>query len=129
MPASQPFSENMREIADSMGVFFYQRFSMMEASLFLRCSLNDLKKIVKQHKISFIQVTSDQVDFFGFQLLEYLLKSITIKSQTDPSASSPERIVRSKELQNLTGLSRTTIWRLERKGDFPHRAPCVRIVV
>ncbi|WP_136515955.1 AlpA family phage regulatory protein [Geomonas edaphica] len=30
-------------------------------------------------------------------------------------------IVRPRDLPALTGLSRTTIWRLERAGDFPKR--------
>ncbi|HIJ25790.1 MAG: AlpA family phage regulatory protein [Gammaproteobacteria bacterium] len=43
-------------------------------------------------------------------------------SSSAGSASS-ERIVRAKELQELTGLSRTTLWRMERKGEFPDRVP------
>lgn len=35
----------------------------------------------------------------------------------------PDKIIRSKEVQELTGLSRTTIWRLEREGKFPARVP------
>ena len=31
-----------------------------------------------------------------------------------------DRIVRSRELRNFVGLSRSTIWRLERAGLFPH---------
>ena len=34
---------------------------------------------------------------------------------------APDKIIRSKEVQELTGLSRTTIWRLERAGKFPAR--------
>jgi len=30
-------------------------------------------------------------------------------------------IYRAKELQQVTGLSRSTIWRLEKEGNFPHR--------
>jgi predicted DNA-binding transcriptional regulator AlpA len=120
----QPFSDNMKEIADSMGISMYQRFSLMEASLFLRCTEADLQKLTRTHKISYIQVTSEQIDFFGFQLLEYLLKSVVTKSpSSDTATSSPERIVRAKELQELTGLSRTTLWRLERRGEFPDRVP------
>ena len=117
-----PFSDNMVEIANSMGISMYQRFNTMEAALFLRCSEDDLQKLIRTHKISFIQVTKEQVDFFGFQLLEYLMNHVVTKvpSSTD---SSPERIVRAKELQELTGLSRTTIWRMERKGEFPGRVP------
>jgi len=32
-----------------------------------------------------------------------------------------DRIIRMKELQLLTGLSRVTIWRREREGNFPQR--------
>jgi len=31
------------------------------------------------------------------------------------------RLLRLAEVRNLTGLSRSTIWRLERAGAFPHR--------
>ena len=31
------------------------------------------------------------------------------------------KIVRIQYVINVTGLSRTTIWRLERRGDFPNR--------
>jgi len=39
------------------------------------------------------------------------------------SQLSPERIFRSKEVQKMTGLSHISIWRLERKGEFPARVP------
>lgn len=32
-----------------------------------------------------------------------------------------KRLLRAPEVEELTGLSRTTIWRLERAGDFPPR--------
>ncbi len=32
-----------------------------------------------------------------------------------------ERFLREPEVQKITGLSRTTRWRLERDGKFPHR--------
>ena len=32
-----------------------------------------------------------------------------------------DRFVREKEVERLTGLSRTTRWRLERQGKFPRR--------
>ena len=35
----------------------------------------------------------------------------------DPS----RRILRLPEVLEMTGLSRTTVWRLERKGEFPRR--------
>ena len=32
-----------------------------------------------------------------------------------------DRIIRSEEVQELTGLGRTTLWRYENKGQFPRR--------
>lgn len=34
---------------------------------------------------------------------------------------TPHKILRANEVENLTGLSKTTIWRQERKGQFPQR--------
>jgi prophage regulatory protein len=31
------------------------------------------------------------------------------------------RVQRAREVQRLTGLSRSTLWRLEKDGDFPKR--------
>lgn len=117
-----PFDNQLSKIADSMGIALYQRLSMQEASVFLRCQIEDLHKLVEQTKIEYIRVTDERIDFFGYQLLQYLLGSIQELTPTQP-ASSIDRIIRSKELQNLTGLSRTTLWRLERAGKFPDRVP------
>ncbi len=120
----EPFPDNMVEMANNMGISMYQRFSTNEASLFLRCSIDDLMKLTRIHKISFIQVTKEQIDFFGFQLLQYLVDNVVTKPTTRFTPDTlPERIVRAKELHELTGLSRTTIWRMERKGEFPTRVP------
>jgi predicted DNA-binding transcriptional regulator AlpA len=120
-PMKEPISENVLQIADSMGISLYQRFSSQEASLFLRINLEELKKLIDQRKISFICVTNEQVDFFGYQLLEYLLNSVVTKNSYFNEPNLPDRILRSKEVQDMTGLSRTTLWRLERKGEFPAR--------
>jgi prophage regulatory protein len=37
-----------------------------------------------------------------------------------------EKIIRQREVVHLTGLSRTTIWRLERAGQFPKRRRLTR---
>ena len=119
----KPFTPNLCELADSMGISLYQRFTPVEVSLFLRCPLTDIEKLQNKGKIEFIQITKNQTEFFGFQLLNYLLNNIQgsiVKSATQP-APNPERIIRVKEVQELTGLSRTTIWRLERSGKFPAR--------
>jgi len=86
-----------------------------------------LSKIVSQliHYASFerhqSQTLISGVEFFGYQLLEYLLAQVKEISQPKTSGMEGERILRSKKVQKLTGVSRTTLWRLERKGKFPAR--------
>jgi len=38
-----------------------------------------------------------------------------------PRAPPLDRIVRERECETITGLSRVTLWRLERAGEFPRR--------
>lgn len=117
----QPFSKQLCELADNMGIALYQRFTVTEASLFLRCQIGELERLISKRKIEYIQLPN-QADFFGYQLIDYLLNNIQVKNTSlSPVQSSTERIVSSKEVQELTGLSRTTIWRLERNGEFPAR--------
>ena len=129
---NKPFTPNLCELADSMGISLYQRFTPIEASLFLRCPLAEITKLQANHQIEFIQLTEKQTEFFGFQLLNHLLGNIQVTVPASNSSHShthnqsntsppPDKIIRSKEVQELTGLSRTTIWRLERTGKFPAR--------
>jgi len=55
-----------------MGIALYQRFTLKEASLFLRIGITELRKVIKQGKLNYIELTSDSIEFFGYQLLEFL---------------------------------------------------------
>lgn len=118
-----PDANQLEKIAESMGISLYQRFNKNEAALFLRCSVSDLNSLVRTQKINHIEVTKNKQEFFGYQLLEYILKQTTDNSvsHTSTPSSEPDRIIRSKEVQEMTGLSRTTLWRMENKGEFPRR--------
>jgi len=46
---------------------------------------------------------------------------VAIWTDKEIAMAEVDRIIRSKELQAVTGLSRVTIWRREREGNFPRR--------
>jgi len=117
----QPFSEQLKQLANNMGIALYQRFSQVEAALFLRCPITELQKLQTKRKIEYIQVTNNQSEFFGYQLVDYILNSIQGKLTPEPKSDGVERIINAKEVQRLTGLSRTSIWRQENAGKFPSR--------
>ena len=119
-----PFNDNLSMIADSMGISLYQQFNLQEASLFLRCPISDLQSLVVENKIQYIQVSKTEIQFFGFQLLQHLLNNVVDKlpSTSSQQENNPQdKILRAQEVQQIVGLSRSTIWRLERKGSFPAR--------
>ena len=117
----QPFPDSYKKIADSMGIGLYQIFSLNEASLFLRCQISELEKRIAQSELNCIKISNAETQFFGYQLLEYILDNVTHHKSPTPTQDFPERILRIQEVIEMTGLSRTTIWRMERKGEFPAR--------
>ena len=121
-----PFDNNRKEIADSMGIALYQRFTLNEASLFLRCPTSDLQNLVDKKEIQYIQVSQTEIQLFGYQLLQHLLNNVIGNPPQAPAKQSndtQERILRAHEVQKIVGISRSTIWRMERKGQFPARLP------
>jgi predicted DNA-binding transcriptional regulator AlpA len=112
--------QNLIPIAESMGVALYQRFSEDEAIEFLNIPGRNLSLLTGQNKISFIQLP-DKVEYFGYQLLEYLIGSVKSATTTSKQSITNDRIIRAKEVVEMTGLSRTTIWRMERYKSFPAR--------
>jgi len=118
-----PFDESVKVAADSMGIALYQRFTFQEATLFLRCPAADLQRLVDDSRLEYIQLTDNQTEFFGYQLIQYLISAIQVHPAPDLADSESDQILRANEVHELTGLSRTTIWRLERKGGFPARLP------
>lgn len=122
----QPFPDELKDIADNMGVALYQCFTLNEASLFLRCPVADLQALVKKRDIQFIQVSRTKVQFFGYQLVQHLLNNVVgnaPQAKVQPAPDSTDRILRAHEVHQISGLSRTTIWRMENKGQFPRRLP------
>jgi predicted DNA-binding transcriptional regulator AlpA len=118
----QSFPENFENIADDMGIALYQKFSLNEASLFLRCPAKDIVTLVNDRQLNGIKISAKNVQFFGYQLLEYVLGQVTeYKPLARNNKPEVDRIIRAKEVQELTGLSRTTLWRFENKGEFPRR--------
>lgn len=114
------YSDQIQAMADEMGISLYQRFSEIDAASFLQVEVNTLATARQQQKISYFQIEEKKIEYFGHQLLEYLLGSV--QNNTVPITNTqPDRIIRSQEVTKITGLSRTTLWRMEQTGDFPKR--------
>ncbi len=123
MTIPHQFSPELIAIADSMGVGILQRFDIQEACSFLGCTPKELDQLIKQKALGFIQITELTVNFFGYQLIEYLYNSTqNVSKPLSKSTTFPDdRIIRFEELSKIVGVSRVTIWRWEQEGKFPLR--------
>ena len=100
----QPFPDMYKAIADSMGIALYQRFTSNEASLFLRCPASEVEQLQQEGKLNFIKVTETESQFFGYQLLEYILKNVTNFGVPSVALDTmPDRIVRAKDVVEMIG--------------------------
>jgi predicted DNA-binding transcriptional regulator AlpA len=120
---TKSFDDEFITIANDMGIALYTRFDLKEASLFLRTTGKELQNLILHGQLNYIK--SNQIEFFGYQLIEYLINQTTNNNITNNSQNNTipktDRIIRIKELIDMVGLSRTTIWRMEGYGSFPKR--------
>lgn len=116
----QPFPDHFKDFADGIGIGLYQKLSLKEGSEVLQCSQNCLETRANAGDIESIQLPGSEIQFFGYQLVKYLI-AFTTESRKTIAQSTPERIIRAPEVEKMTGLSRATIWRYQKSGTFPQR--------
>ena len=117
----QPFPSHHKDFADGMGISMYQVFSLEDASSFLSSSLDSLRVWAESGDIACVRLPEGEVQFFGYQLIGYLLKHTTPQPPVNEPINTTERIIRSNEVLELTSLSRSTLHRYEKYGKFPKR--------
>lgn len=66
-----------REMAAELRIPLYRRYADADAAGILGVSLPTLKRMRHEGKIAYIRVSERKISFFGFQLLDYLLDSVT----------------------------------------------------
>lgn len=115
------FSDEVVNMANGMGIALYQRFSTSSAALLLRCHEDEVLALQKKHKISYVQLSEKETMFFGYQLVEYLISQTKNVRISETNSCYDDQIIRIDEVVKFTSLSRSSIWRLEQKGDFPAR--------
>jgi len=127
MPQNEPFSTELNQLSDDMGIGVFQTFSLQEASLLLRCPIGEVKRLCEKHEIVHIRISKNEFSFFGHHLLQHILKNtVGITEKVEPffePEQNEDRLIRNSEVQKLTGLSRSTIWRLQSSGNFPPSLP------
>jgi excisionase family DNA binding protein len=77
----------MADIAQEMGTPLYQRFSEKETAEKLGVSLPTLRRMRAEGKIAFLRIGDRKVEYFGFQIVEYLLGNVR---EAEWEESSPE---------------------------------------
>jgi len=113
--------QRLKPMAEETGVALYQRFTEDEAATFLNIKVESLKLIQGQGGIAFIKLDENTTEYFGHQLLDYMIGNINQVSFPSQQTITNDRIIRCKEVCEMIGLSRTTLWRMESYKSFPAR--------
>ncbi len=114
-------SRQFKDAAKELNIDMYGRYDEKDASKILNLNKSTLDVIIENKTISFLQISKEQMEFFGYQLIEFLFDSIVDRTVYTTTPDDKNRILRFPEVCKMTGLSRTTLWRLEKEETFPHR--------
>jgi len=90
----------MREMAQDMNVALYRRYGRAAAAKVLGMSGEELDGLREGGQIGYLDLSDDQISFFGCQLLEFLLECIVPRGteerpQSAPVSSKPSNDIKS----------------------------------
>lgn len=66
----------LEAIAQQQKINLYERFTEESASDIVNLSIQTLRRIRARGEVAFIRVSERRVEYFGFQIVEYLLSKI-----------------------------------------------------
>ena len=66
----------LREMAETMGVPLYRRYTEAQAAEIIGVSVPTLKRQRAAGKLSYLRLSERRIAFFGFQILNYLMEAI-----------------------------------------------------
>ncbi len=81
--------DTLREMAGDMNVALYRRYSEAAAAKLLGVSVEHLAGLRQQGQIGYLDLSGNQVSFFGCQLLRYLLDCIVPPGSEPRAADAP----------------------------------------
>lgn len=118
-------------VADGLGVALWRQYSLAQAAEILEIEAIELEHLTHNRAIGFLDLPTGK-RFFGEQIAGYVagkIRSSSVPVCTDTPAHKNDweddffalPLVRFPVVQELTGLSRMMICRLEESGRFPAR--------
>ncbi|MEL6980602.1 MAG: helix-turn-helix domain-containing protein [Pseudomonadota bacterium] len=81
--------EELRAIAEEMGVVYYARYSENEAADLLGVSVPTLRRLRSDGRLAYIKISDRKIAFFGYQLVHYLLSAVENDPCLDPAPETP----------------------------------------
>ena len=108
-------------LAKGMDISLYQRYSNEESARILKLHLATLNELRLQNKIAYLKLPHGIIEFLGEHLVDYIVSINQPTVSFEKLNKSDDEILRFPDVNALTKLSRSTIWRYEQNGKFPNR--------
>ena len=84
-------SDIMRDMARDMNVALYRRYGRAAAAKIMGISTDELESLRAQGQIGYLNLSDDQISFFGCQLLEFLLERVVPRGAATGTVCSHSR--------------------------------------
>jgi len=90
-----PSTDLLEAVASDNELTLYRRYSEAETAQVLRVSLPTIRRMRSRGEIAFLRVSERQIQYFGFQIAEYLIERIENKlcQDTQKENSSSENTI------------------------------------
>jgi len=94
-------SDIMRDMARDMNVALYRRYGRAAAAKLLGISTDELESLRTQGQIGYLNLSDDQISFFGCQLLEFLLEHVVPRGAGAGAGVQPQPPISRKPVGNV----------------------------
>jgi len=128
-------SNMMREMAQDMNVALYRRYGEEAAAKLLSLTVEQLNALRAQGQIGYLDLSDDQIGYFGCQLLTYLLgcvvppglapsaKPVAAPQSSKPAVTVDAELISVDDAIVRLGIGKTKFYDLMKTKELP----CVKI--
>ena len=114
----------MREMARDMGVALYRRYGEAAAAKLLNLTVEQLAELREQGRIGYLDLSDNQVSFFGCQILTYLLECVVppgseprpkptpVSQPSKPVTNTDAELISVDDAMAQLGIGKTKFWSL-----------------
>lgn len=116
-----PYSNCLAIAAEEMGLSLFGRYDLARVAELLECEEGHVKKLISSGELRIVNLPTATIKIFGREIINYLIGDTPAEKIVEHRHAPESRLLKIWDIVFMTSISRSTIDRLEAKGEFPNR--------